>query len=139
MRRALTVVELLLAVAILGVLAALSLPAISHAAPSDEVELRASLARLRTAIALYRDEQGCYPGGGGPIESDELIRALTSPPRVYLEGGWPKSPFADADAAPVRLSGSGPSRAHWVYDPQTGYITADSDGVDARGVRYDQY
>ncbi len=61
--RAVSIVELVIALVILGLLAALTVPVFSRAAePPLDAQLRADLATLRTAIALYYRDHGVYPG-----------------------------------------------------------------------------
>jgi Tfp pilus assembly protein PilE len=61
--RAVSLAELVIALVILGVLAAMAIPNFSSAAThSPETQLRAQLIRLRTAIDLYYDHHQAYPG-----------------------------------------------------------------------------
>lgn len=65
MRRGLTVIEVVLALVILGLLAALTIPRSGRAEAGDaRSELRARLALLRNAIELYYQQHGHYPGQG---------------------------------------------------------------------------
>lgn len=80
-----SLVELVVAVVILGVLAALAIPHFSHAAVSDDAgDLRTDLAVLRTAIEMYYDDHGFYPAqrsagtaGAGLGTAAAFIRQLT--------------------------------------------------------------
>ncbi len=61
--RAVSIVELIIAFVILGLIAALTVPVFSRAAESPlSTQLRTDLTTLRTAIALYYRDHGVYPG-----------------------------------------------------------------------------
>src|SRR6185436_16825731 len=62
-RSGVSVVELIIAIVILGLLAALAIPRFSRAGQGTaEDELRHRLSVLRTAIELYRTQHSGYPG-----------------------------------------------------------------------------
>ena len=62
-RCGLSLVELMVVIVIFGIVAALAIPSLTHAATSSvEEELRSDLATLRIAIELYFDDHGAYPG-----------------------------------------------------------------------------
>jgi len=171
-RRALSLVELIVAVVILGVLAAIAIPRFSQGATNGcEPELRANLTVLRTAINLYYQDHGAYPGQNaaglptaGPGTPAAFILQLTrytdSAGRVssagsdvfcygpYLRWGIPPCPVSSqVRTARLHMIGGAalPGRhgtareGGWIYNYETGYIAANSDGVDADGVRYDAY
>ena len=57
-----SLIELIVAVVILGVLAALAIPRFSQGAVNqNEADLRTNLAVLRTAIEMYYHDHGAYP------------------------------------------------------------------------------
>lgn len=62
-RYAVTLLELIIAIAVLGLLAALAIPRFSRAAAPPDVTnvLRADLRVLRVAIDLYQRDHGVYP------------------------------------------------------------------------------
>ena len=170
--RAFSLVELIVAVVILGVLAAMAIPRFSQGATnSDESELKTDLAVLRTAIELYYQDHGVYPGQkpAGTLAAEAgtaaaFIRQLTqytdAEGRVsatpgeafcygpYLRHGVPPGPVPPttpsagvcliAGEAVPAYDQAAPDAA-WVYNYDTGYIAANSDGIDSRGVRYDSY
>lgn len=83
-QRAFSIIELVVAVVILGVLAAMAIPRVSQGA-TDRAEsgLKTDLAVLRTAIELYYHDHGAYPGqkpaGSGAPEAGTaaFVRQLT--------------------------------------------------------------
>ncbi len=61
-KNALSIVELIVVVVILGVLAALAIPRFSQGAVNPgEADLKTNLAVLRTAIEMYYHDHGAYP------------------------------------------------------------------------------
>lgn len=74
MRRGLTVIEIVLALVIIGLLAALTIPRSGRADGGDtRGELRARLALLRNAIELYYYQHGHYPGQGASDSAPVLL------------------------------------------------------------------
>jgi type II secretory pathway pseudopilin PulG len=63
-RKAISLIEMILAVAILGLVAALTLPRFSTAAeaPNEGALLHERLKLLRVAIERYHEDHGVYPG-----------------------------------------------------------------------------
>lgn len=170
MKPARSLLEVVIAVVALGVLAAVSIPRLSQAAPADaEAELRAALTVLRTAIELYHEDHGAYPGqrsagfrGAEAGTAAAFLRQLTQytdaagrasptpgpdfPFGPYLRDGVPLCPVAVAGpSARVRVirgrqqPACDGSTAGWIYNCDTGYVAANSDAVDSRGMRYDAY
>ncbi len=149
-----SILEITIAIVILGVIAALAIPRFSRAESSGgDVELRARLQVVRTAIELYHRDHGHYPGrsgsatgpsgaaGAAPAEA-LLLEQL----RPYLRDGFPRSPLR-ARAGPARIhviaGGVGGAvesvDADWVYNADTGEIVANSPRTDGLGERYDRY
>lgn len=62
-RKAVTLLELIIAVVLLGLLAVLAIPRLTRASPTPEVTaaLRADLKILRVAIDLYYRDHGAFP------------------------------------------------------------------------------
>jgi len=120
--RGISAVEVLVVVVILGVVAALAIPQLGRASGrTDHDELRRSLAILRTAIEMYRQDHGVFPGqvppeaGGKPLDdatafvsqltlrsnkaghvSAERRAEFTFGP--YLRAGLPVQPLSAAPA-----------------------------------------
>ncbi len=168
-RTAFSVLELIVVVVILGVLAALAIPQLSSAASlSPEEQLRQQLRVLRTAIELYYQDHGAYPAqrpaGAHPAGTPgAFVRQLTmytdaegnvapAPDErfrfgPYLRDEIPPCPVTGAPGNQIaivqgpQMPGYMPDHPHaaWVYNPQTGYIAANSDQRDPQGKRYDSY
>ncbi|GMU83262.1 MAG: hypothetical protein AMXMBFR47_31320 [Planctomycetota bacterium] len=149
-----SILEITIAIVILGVIAALAIPRFSRAESSGgDVELRARLQVVRTAIELYHRDHGHYPGRSGSaadlpaaVDSASAEALLLAQLRPYLRDGFPRSPLR-ARPGPTRIhvvtGGVGGAvetvDADWVYNADTGEIFANSPRTDGLGQRYDRY
>ena len=96
MKKAFTLIEILIVVVLLGILAAIVIPQFSDA--SDEAKIAAQdsdMHTLRGQVQLYRAKEGGYPATLGALSPN------------YLET-IPTNPVTDAA---------------YGYDPLTGYVT----------------
>lgn len=115
-RRAFTLLELLVVVAIVAILAAVAVPNFMEASVRAEAgRVTADMRTMATAIEAYRVDHGMYPLGGvlnadgsmqnphcmpaGPPAHKFLFEGLTTPV-AYLTV-IPVDPFMDRQAAPV--------------------------------------
>jgi general secretion pathway protein G len=170
--RAISLVELVVVIVILGVLAALAVPRFSRGADAIAIdEVRENLTILRTAIDLYYQDHGAFPGqrcdgteGGIACSEAAFVSQLTrysntdglisdSPRQEFRFGpdlrlGVPGCPVAGNPGARRVLVVQGsvapqfvPDTADvgWIFNCQTGFIAANSDGQGPEGVRYDRY
>ncbi len=170
--RAFSLVELIVVVVILGVLAAMAIPRFSHGAVNQtEDDLKTNLAVLRTAIEMYYNDHGAYPGqqsaGSATAEASaaaavirQLTQYTTAEGKARATGGeeYCFGPYLQNGIPPCAVSVGRPSAslhlivgrdmpgftqhatdAGWVYNYETGYIAANSPGVDAQGIRLDTY
>ncbi len=146
-RRAMTLIELLVAVGILSILAALAIPSALDAQTRSKVaRSRADLAAIRTALEAYATDHGTYPLNRGGVGLAGALVRLTRPVR-YMEA-LPRDPFTDRagyfysaagrireaesrDVGAYVAAGTGPDRGiesslvnvlH--YDPTNGTVSA---------------
>ncbi|MHC4122092.1 MAG: type II secretion system protein [Planctomycetota bacterium] len=167
MRKAFTLVEVLIMVAILGILAAVGLPMFqNHTAETRETAIKCNLSMLRGAIERYvADHKGVPPGF---FEGDMSLAAnyglfrlqlvvssdvdgrvnIGSPSSAYPLGPYiseiPENPF-NGYWMPKTLwvTQDMPEEATgeygWIYHPFEKKIRLDWPGTDSQGVRYYDY
>jgi prepilin-type N-terminal cleavage/methylation domain-containing protein len=149
MRKAFSLVELMIVAAIIGILAALSVPYLhNHAAEAKEAAARDNLRILREAIRFYAVHHGDtapgYPGNdrnAAPTEDSLRLQLIVD--AKYLRT-IPPNPFnkldtvriiGNADAFPAQATGD----YGWIYQPAAGNIRVDWPGEGADGVLYIAY
>jgi general secretion pathway protein G len=149
MKKAFSLVELMIVVAVLGILAAIVVPQFrEHSTLAKEAVAKDSLRVLRGAIELYTAQHGGIPPG---YEDDDVA---TTPARedfynqLVRDGRYllkiPINPFNNLDTIQIiGNSGTFPANADggfgWVYQPATKTIRLDWSGADKDGVSYFDY
>ena len=149
MRRAFTLVEVLIVLAIIGILAAIIIPEFQdHAQKARETTAKDNLRILRTTIERYAAEHNGVPPGytnNDPLQGladYPTFRAQLLGPDGYLSE-FPENPFngnnyislvADGAAIPEGLGAGG-----YYYKPQTREVVIDHLGTDSEGVPYREY
>ncbi len=149
MRKAFSIAELMIVVAIMGILAALVVPCLSdHTDEAKEAAAKDDLRILRSVIEFYAVRHGSvapgYPDNNrSAAPTAEHFRMQTTTPERYLST-MPVNPFnklhtihiiRDRDAFPADASGA----YGWVYQPATKEIRVDWPGRDREGIRYFDY
>jgi len=149
MKRAFSLVELMIVVAVLGILAAIVVPQFQeHSVQAKEAVAKDSLRLLRGAIELYAARHGGVPPGyedddPGTAPGDSHFNR-----QVIVEGRYlsemPENPFntrqdirmiGNSEAFPGDPTGG----FGWVYQPATKTIKLDWPGADKRATRYFDY
>jgi general secretion pathway protein G len=149
MKRAFSLVELMIVVAVLGILAAIVVPQFQeHSVRAKEAVAKDSLRLLRGAIELYAARHGGVPPGHkdddpGTVPADSHFNR-----QVIVEGRYlsemPENPFnARQDVKMIGNSEAFPGDPTggfgWVYQPATKTIRLDWPGADKRAIRYFDY
>jgi general secretion pathway protein G len=165
-RAGFTLVEVLIVVVILGILAAIVVPAFTSATTSArEATMLEDVRFMRTQIVLYQAEHNNtppgYPGGNvnaAPTEADFLdqvtgysdatggtspVRAFAFPFGPYLKR-VPQSPVNGLDTVMVLANGVAlPAEADdstgWIYQPSTRTLRSNAAGNDTAGRPYYEY
>ncbi|MCK4751956.1 MAG: type II secretion system protein [Planctomycetes bacterium] len=150
MKKAFTLIEILIMVSILGILASIVIPRFqSHTAEAKESTAKVNLRTLRNAIDLYATRNsGVAPGYSNNDPSQAVgYRMLSN----HLLGDYfyryPKNPFNDSRTFYlIQNNADFPSEAitgdltfGWVYKAATKTIRLNTAGTDSSGVRYFDY
>ena len=147
MKKAFTLAEVLIMVAILGILAAIVMPTFQdHTTEAKEAAAKDTLRILRNAIELYAAQHDDIPPGyagggtGPPLESAFFVDLVRG---NYLHKR-PKNPFnnlltvcmiGDSESFPATATG----QYGWIYQPQSKTIRLDWPGTDRSGICYYGY
>jgi prepilin-type N-terminal cleavage/methylation domain-containing protein len=149
MRKAFSIAELMIVVAIIGILAALAVPYLSnHAVEAREAAAKDNLRVLRDAIEFYAIHHGdVVPGYEGNDRRNgptaECFRR-----QLVVEASClrkvPINPFNDLDTILIVKSGESFSEKvsgdyGWLYQPTTATIRLDWPGKDGKDMPYLQY
>ena len=169
MKKAFTLVEILIVVAILGILAAIVIPTFrGHIQEAKEAAAKDTLRILRNAIELYASQHNNVPPGYPPGNT-----SLTPVSIVFLcqmtwhtnnggryahfaTDGYPLGPYLSAipnnpfkkseDLNTIKMTANGqdmPAEATgpygWIYKAATKDIRLNWPGKDSKGVRYYDY
>ena len=150
MKRAFSLVELLIVVAILGILAAIVLPIFQeHSAMAKEAAAKDSLRILRNVFELYAAQHNNV-APGYPFNDPSLTPTVLAlfdqiiKPKKYLKQA-PKNPFNGLGAQVLMIPNGEPfpnnptGQSSWIYKPQTKEIRIDWPGTDRDGVLYYDY
>lgn len=149
MNRGFSLIELMIVVAVLGILAAIVVPYFQeHAMQAKEAVAKDSLRILHSAIELYTARHSGIPPGykdnnpqTTPTDLD-FCRQLVTEGRYFSE--MPENPFNKRqDIKMVGNSETFPpdptGQFGWVYQPATKTIRLDWQGTDKSGIPYYQY
>ena len=149
MKRGFSLVELMIVVAVLGILAAIVFPQFQeHATQAKEAVAKDSLRILRSAIELYTARHSGVPPGYKDNNPRNPPAGLDFCQQLVVEGRYlsqmPANPFnkrqdlrmiGNAEILPQNPTG----QFGWIYQPATKTIRLDWQGADKSGIRYYEY
>ncbi|MHC4308667.1 MAG: type II secretion system protein [Planctomycetota bacterium] len=165
-REAFTLVEILIVVAILGILAAVVLPTLQgQTASARESTAQDILRTMRTQIEFYKIEHdGIPPGYVNGVDAPEVTLQLqftgtttetgaasssTAPSAPYLYGPYirklPENPFnnlstvAYVDEATAFADAVDGTSSGWLYKKETGEFVINWTGTDSEGINFYDY
>jgi general secretion pathway protein G len=150
-----TLIELMITVAIIGLLASVAVPFAELAVKrSNEQELRIALRQIRTALDEYKKagDEGRIPrkvdGSGYPENLEVLTRGVPDlnsekKGRIYFLRRLPRDPFSSNTAEPPEASWGKRSYESPPDNPAAGKDVYDvyslSDGVGINGIPYREW
>ena len=149
MKRAFSIAELMIVLAVLGILAAIVVPHFRYqATQAKEAVAKDDLRMLRSAIELYPAQHGGVPPGYKDNDPQTIPSSVYFQQQVILQGNYvrkmPKNPFNNLDTMNVlKNSDTFPAEATgnygWIYKPATKTIRLDWPGTDKDGILYYDY
>ncbi|MBN2138128.1 MAG: prepilin-type N-terminal cleavage/methylation domain-containing protein [Sedimentisphaerales bacterium] len=148
-RRAFSLVELMIVVAVLGILAAVVVPQFrNYSTEAKSSAAKSNLRLMRSAIELYSGRHSGVPPGypGDDIDktpTSTIFRQQTTQDDDYLRE-VPENPFNGLDTMLIVPNGASFPAAPtgnfgWVYQPVTATIKVDWPGTDNDGMAFYDY
>jgi len=163
MRKAFTLAEVMIVVAVIGILAAIALPAFQdHVKKAKENTAKENLRNLRNAIQVYAAQHENRPPGIDENGTRDILAFiyqlcwhsnlrgetsqtrlpgydfgpyLSTYPRNIFNNDWEIQLLADNEDFPPQA----PNLCAYIYKPSTRQIRLDYRGTDSEGVRYYDY
>jgi len=149
MKKAFSLVEVLIVVAILGILAAIAIPEFrSHTQQAKEATAKDNLRILRNQIELYAARHGGIPPGYPDDDTTLSPAFIVFVMQMFRSERYmsdlPRNPFNDLktigfigndEEFPAEATGE----FGWIYKPFTKEIRLDWPGTDEKGIRYYDY
>jgi prepilin-type N-terminal cleavage/methylation domain-containing protein len=165
MKKAFSLVELMIVVAVIGILAALTIPKVQdYSRQAREATAKENLMTMRSAIELYASQHNGvppgYPDNNAAANPTNMAMTLQLTMTTNASGIWgergnpgyiygpylpkfPPNPFNGARTAYVVPNGRAfpalTGQYGYVYQPATKTIKLDAVGTDSKGVRYSDY
>jgi prepilin-type N-terminal cleavage/methylation domain-containing protein len=149
-KKSFTLVEILIVVAILGILAAITMPAVKdYVQQAKESAAKDNLRILRNAIGLYAARHGGvapgYPNNDPSLNPNRTWFFIQLVGEKYLNQ-IPENPFNGYEFPRIKILGNNepfpdPPTGNnaWIYKPATKEIRIDWTGTDSAGVSYYDY
>ncbi|OHB67512.1 MAG: hypothetical protein A2Y77_13455 [Planctomycetes bacterium RBG_13_62_9] len=149
MRKAFSIAELMIVVAIIGILAALAIPYVGdHAAEAKEAAAKDNLRVLRDSIRFYAVRHGDVSPGYVDNDPETVPTAECFRQQMIVAENFlrkvPANPFNNLDTLRIiqnneAFPAEGTGAFGWIYQPATGNVRVDWPGTDPRGVPYADY
>jgi type II secretion system protein G len=145
--RGFSLLEVMIVVAILGLLAAVAIPQFtSHKEEGRTAAMVSNLAILRTAIDSYWSQHDTFPGPTEDEFADHLLRKTNKAGEVgtsddygygpYLrQGELPTNPFTNSNSVKVvdEMPSEPSGNQAWIYCPASGEVRSNATGKSPEG------
>lgn len=151
MKKGLSFIELLIAIAILGILAAIILPTFqSHSQQAKEAAAKDNLRIVRNAIEIYAAHHNGVPPGYIDNDPSNQASPMAFGNQMIKSGKYllkrPENPFSNLNTIKVFDNNENfPDSPYmvdtfgWLYKPATKTFKLNSPGTDSAGVPYFDY
>jgi prepilin-type N-terminal cleavage/methylation domain-containing protein len=152
MKKAFSLVELMIVVAVIGILAAMAIPKVqNYSTEAKEAAAKENLQTLRATIELYASKHNGVPPGYAsddptkfPMPVGVIARQQLLTNTHYIRT-IPKNPFNGL--ATISCLGNnadfpangGTGAYGYLYKPATKTIKLDAPGTDSKGMKYSDY
>lgn len=125
MKRAFTMVELMIVISVIGLLSAIALPKFSEISSKAKVaNVQGNLANLRTSIGIYMAKTGEYPDLGNNENLEDIVYDTYKFTDFYSRSAMPYTPSSETT---YKINGVVTVRSNiggWLYSSDTGDIYA---------------
>ena len=149
MKKAFTLVEVLIVVTIIGILAAVVVPIFQdNVTIAREAAIKDTLRVLRNAIELYAVQHNDVPPGYTNNDPTQSVGWTTFWAHMVRDGKYipklPENPFNESEIINVIPNGDTlPAEATgaygWIYKPENKDFRIDWPGTDSEGIRFYDY
>jgi prepilin-type N-terminal cleavage/methylation domain-containing protein len=138
-----TLIELMIVVAIIGILAAIAVPRFSNMLEkSKEGTTKGNIGAIKSAAEIYYGNWGVWPTTLWSTVNYSFSANLDSVPLVKVTGAFvAASPNPSGNMVMYTTNSSVPtaSNSGWLYDSTTGYIYVNSTTHDSGNMAYSFY
>ena len=125
MKKAFTIIELLIVISVIGLLSAIAIPKFTEVNSSAKVaNVQGNLANLRTAIGVYYVKTSSYPDIENNEDLGDIIDSETKFTDFYNRSTMPDTPSSDTTSETNNVVSDRDNTGGWLYFYDEGNIYA---------------